>query len=379
PQDNDQGSQKYQKNYQQSPLNEEFGNFGRAPLTAEDSEFRPRAAIIAPRNPRPNIPSIIVHPPTDTPTTNRTADPRANIPVSIRSTPLAPSIPSLDVEAELLTVKRCLKQRRALESGAQNDEGEIRAIRSRQAKTVAPGATPTTRRHSVKPALRLPAKTQPISVTEAREKTAKQRTEQGNKWWEMGGNLSSSNPKRHSRKDAMDFGNPHTGYHSIAEFTGSAYSLKTGRSNQQRQQPHRDHPSGQAEAKGDATENAPINWKERIRQYYLAGPTEPDERHGKTSTITKAAQVPNVPAGVPSLTDTQDPPSAARQPLSLLDSNLALSGRARVAPQADVMEELQDEGSGSNENRARPSNSNPPQGFEEVGFPRRRNRASAQF
>ncbi|KAG8920333.1 hypothetical protein FRC01_000820 [Tulasnella sp. 417] len=369
--DNGQGSQKSQKNHKQSPLNEGFGNFGRAPFTAEDSEFRHRAAIVAPQNTRPSIPSIIVHPPTATPPTNRTADPRANIPVGLRSTPLAPSIPTLDVEAELLTVKMCLKQRRALDSGAQNEEGEIRAIRSRQAKSVAPGATPATRRHS--------AKTQAISVTEAREKTAKQRIKQGNKWWEMGGNLSRSNPKRHCRKDAMDFGNPHTGYRNIADFTGAAYSLKTGRPNQRRQPPYRDHSSTQAEAEDDAAENAPINWKERIQQYYLAGPTEPDARHGQTSTITEAAQVPNEPVGVLSLTATRDPPSAARQPLRLLDSNLALNGRARVAPQADVTVELQDEGRGSNENRVRLSNSNPPQGFEQAVFSGRRNRASAQF
>ncbi|KAG8916662.1 hypothetical protein FRC01_002936, partial [Tulasnella sp. 417] len=286
----------------------EFGNFARASFAA------PRAAIFAPQNPRSNVPSIIVHPPTATPPTNRTAELRANIPVGQRSTPLGPSIPTLDVEAELLTVKRCLKQRRALESGAQNDEGEIRAIRSRQGKSVAPGATPTTRRHSAKPAMRLPAKAQPVLVTETRrEKAAKQRIEQGNKWWEMGGNLSNSNPKRHRRKDAMGFGNPHTGYRNIADFTDAAYSLKSGRPNQRNQQPHRDHHSNQAEPKDDAAETAPINWEEKIRQYYLAGPTGLDSRHGQTSTITEA-QVPNVPVGVLSLTATQDLPLAAGQP-----------------------------------------------------------------
>ncbi|KAG8915938.1 hypothetical protein FRC01_003465 [Tulasnella sp. 417] len=369
PQDNDQGNHKPQKNHKQSPLNEGFGN-GRAPFTAEDSQFRHRAAIVAQQNPRPSVPSIIVHPPTATPTTNRDADTRASTPVGLALEPPAQCIPTLDVEAELLTVKRCLKQRRALEFGAQNDEGEIRAIRSRQAESVAPGA---------KPALRLPAKTQLVSVTEAREKTAKQRMEQGNKWWEMGGNLCSSDHKRYFRKDAMDFGNPHTGYRNIADFAVTVYSLKGGRPNQRRQPPHRIHSSNQAEAKDDAAENAPINWKEKIRQYYLAGPTEPDERHGQTSTIAKAAEAPNVPVGVWSLTATQDPLLAARQPLRLLDSNLLLNGRARAAPQADFMVELQDEGSGSNENRVRASNSNPPQEFEQVVFPRRRNRASAQF
>ncbi|KAG8898245.1 hypothetical protein FRC01_010976, partial [Tulasnella sp. 417] len=380
PQDNDQGSQKPQKNHKQSLLNEGFGNFGRAPLTAEDTQFKHRAAIVAQQNPRPSLPSIVVHPPTATPTPNRAADPRANIPVSLSLAPLAEGITTLEVEAELLAIKRHLKQLRALESDDEDEEGEIRAIHSRQTKSVATGATPTTQRPSAKPAMRLPAKTQPVSVTETRrEKTAKQRIQQGNKWWEMGGNLSSSTPKRHCRKDAMDFGNPHTGYRNIADFTDAAHSLQSGRPNQRNQQPYRDHPSNQAEPKDDAAENAPIDWKEKIRQYYLAGPTGLDSRHGQTSTITEAAQVPNVPVGVLSLTATQDLPLAARQPLRMLDLNLGLNGGARVTPQADVMEEFQDEGSGSNENRVRASNSNPPQGFERVAFPRRRNRASAQF
>ncbi|KAG8912181.1 hypothetical protein FRC00_005092, partial [Tulasnella sp. 408] len=193
-----------------------FGNLAPGPFTAEDYEFRRPAPITTHQNLSPHPLFFNVSSP---PSTTRAACPKwahvnpssAPLPTNLENlanaflNPQQP-VPTSQVKSEASASRRCLADLNAVDPVVRGEAQELRAIRTRRAVSPGRPAPSSPQRHGSEAVTGHLAEKQLVAAAKIHSKVEKQRKEQQNKWWEISG--SARNTKRHTRKEAVDYGNP---------------------------------------------------------------------------------------------------------------------------------------------------------------------------
>ncbi|KIO25253.1 hypothetical protein M407DRAFT_25377 [Tulasnella calospora MUT 4182] len=418
----DQAGQKSKVKYTPKPPDESWGNLAPGPLTVEDYEFRRGSPISTPEYLEPSLPSIEGPLRTSAPSTTRPASTESNHPVDASSGPLSPTpealvnaarrlsqpLPTSQVEAEVLAIRRRIGESGALESVVRRDEArETPAIRWRHAQALVPHTISNISKSSSKVTTRQTPEERPVPEIKVHAKIeGRHAAEEQNKWWEIGGPLNHA--KQHLRGEAVDYGNPSAQdcnfedhrlhNHVLPDKTNAAIarprtldsaantrcsphfkeniepvvehvcSLKRGRANQRRQRPQKLlFQELLSFCLGDV-ERAPLSTTTKLPEFH-------DQK--RNSKLAGATQAPNQP--LEGFKDEGSPPrdSAARQPLGSLNQNPKFSGADQAFPQASAVEESEDVGSSSHDPVSAPA-PDPSLWYGHMIFPPRRNPGPSQ-